>query len=306
MNFNTEATPARCRTTAWRIAGLLCLALMGLPAAAANLLSDIDYRLGDGLRIPATGLSLGGYATAGYERLQGRPARAAVDNLSLSVWWEGEGRWKVFAEFDSENTLGPRSPDIGEGRRYVALERMYVDYALTETTSIRAGKFLTPIGRWNLIHAAPLVWTTSRPMATTDVFPTNGRLPTAGHDIEYSVYVSNGNELHVNPALDPFSRALGVHLNVPMLSGTQLGLSYATFEQKKTGGENKQLVGLDFLWTRNRYEISGEGVYRFSGRGSDWDERGACRCPHGCTAWPATNRSARRSNRSPRSNGWSD
>jgi hypothetical protein len=142
MNFNTEATPARCRTTAWRIAGLLCLALMGLPAAAANLLSDIDYRLGDGLRIPATGLSLGGYATAGYERLQGRPARAAVDNLSLSVWWEGEGRWKVFAEFDSENTLGPRSPDIGEGRRYVALERMYVDYALTETTSIRAGKFL--------------------------------------------------------------------------------------------------------------------------------------------------------------------
>ena len=28
-------------------------------------------------------------------------------------------------------------------------------------------------GRWNLIHAAPLVWTTLRPLATSRLFPTS-------------------------------------------------------------------------------------------------------------------------------------
>ena len=281
MNSKTEIAPLRCHALATCMT-LSCLALVSMHAAAAASLSDIDYRLGDGLHIPSTGFTLGGYATAGYDKLRGAPASAGMDNLSLSVWWEGQGRWKLFAEFDSENTLGTRSNDIDDGQRYVALERMYADYALNGTTSIRIGKFLTPIGRWNLIHATPLVWTTSRPLSTSDVFPTNttglmvnGRLPTMGHDLEYSVYASNGRELAPNPALDTFSEALGAHLNMPLLSGMQLGVSYVTFEQKKSAGEHKQLVGIDVLWTRNRYEISAEGVYRFSGKGSAWDERGA-------------------------------
>jgi len=280
MNSKTDASPWRRHALAARWAALLWSAIAGMHTAAAAAFSDIDYRLGDGLHIPGTGLTLGGYATARYDRPANTPGSAALDNLSMSIWWESEGRWKFFAEFDSENTLG--SGDVDSGKPYVSLERMYLDYALNDTTSIRAGKFLTPIGRWNLVHATPLVWTTSRPLTTSDVFPTNatglmvnGRLHTAGHDLEYSVYASNGSELHPNPALDTFSKVFGAHLNVPTLSGVQLGLSYATFEQKQSEGEHKQLVGMDFLWTRNRYEVSAEGVYRFSGKGSAWDERGA-------------------------------
>ncbi len=261
----------------------LALALACMHAVAGDsALSDINYRLGDGLPLGNTGFTLGGYATASYANLRRAPARTALDNLSLFVWWQGESRWKFFSELDYENVLAHPSSDVEGETRYLALERLYVDYAITDTTTIRAGKFLTPIGRWNLIHATPLVWTTSRPLVTTESFPTNatglmlnGTLPDVANGIEYSLYASKMGELRPNPVLDPFYEAVGAHVNVSVLTDGQIGFSYAAFEQKKTRDEKKQLVGVDFVWTRNRYELSGEGIYRFSDNGSDWDEKGA-------------------------------
>ena len=284
MIFVTEMPLLRwqallARTGVWLLAVFLALQMVVVSAAT---ISDIDYRLGEGLRIPDSGFKLGGYASAEYGSAPSQPASAALNNLSLSIWWEGEDRWKFFAEFDSENTVGSGNVGDSDGKSYISLERMYADYALNDKTSIRAGKFLTPVGRWNLVHAAPLVWTTSRPMAPSNVFPTNvtglmvnGRLSVAEHELEYSTYASNGSELHPNPAIDTFSKVFGLHLNLSMLPDSQLGLSYATFEQTRSEGEHKQLVGVDWLWTHKRYELSAEGVYRFSGKGSAWDERGA-------------------------------
>jgi hypothetical protein len=234
-----------------------------------NPLSDIDYRLGNGLHIPGLGLTLGGYATGAYENLQALPARAALDNFSISVWWEGSGRWKFFSEFDYENAISTRSA-IGEVEdRYLSLERFYVDYAANELTTLRAGKFLTPVGRWNLIHATPLVWTTSRPLVTTMAFPTNvtglmvsGTFPAAESAIEYSIYGSNGNELRPNPALDTFHEALGMRVVAPLPNGVELGFSYVSFEQEQSQDVRKDLFGLDFFWSQSRFEVSAEGVYR--------------------------------------------
>src|SRR5512143_2372220 len=204
-----------------------CGLMLGCAQAVAEdgAFSDINYRLGEGLRLADTGFSLGGYATASYEHLEHAPARTALDNLSLFVWWQGEGRWKFFSELDYENVVAHPSSDVPGEERYLALERLYVDYALNDTTTVRAGKFLTPIGRWNLIHATPLVWTTSRPFVTTEVFPTNatglmlnGTLPRFADGAEYSLYASNGNELRPNPALDPFREAIGAHLALPLFA----------------------------------------------------------------------------------------
>ena len=263
-----------------------CLVLAACQAAGdEEPLSDINYRLGEGFQIPGTGINLGGYATGTYDVPQDAPSRLALDNLSLFVWWDGDGRWKFFSELELENALSTRSSsrrDMRENNGYLSLERLYVDYALTDATDVRAGKFLTPIGHWNLIHATPLVWTTSRPLVTTLAFPTNmtgimvtQTLPNIGNGIEYSVYGSGGNDLHPNPAQDPFYSAVGAHVNFPLQTGSQLGFSYADFEQQKTRLERKQLVGVDFEWSRNRYEISAEAVYRSSDIGGAWDERGA-------------------------------
>ncbi len=254
---------------------LLCLVTATCEAAVdESPLSDVNYRFGDGFQIPGTGINLGGYATASYEDPPEAPQRLAIDNLSLFIWWEGDNRWKFFSELEYENALYSRSSDRTDMRQengYLSLERLYVDYALTDATEIRAGKFLTPIGYWNLVHATPLVWTTSRPMVTTLAFPTNmtgvmvtQTLPNIGNGIDYSIYGSGGNDLHPNPDLDTFSSAIGAHVDVPMVSGGQFGFSAADFEQNRTRPERKQLVGVDFEWSHDRYEISAETIYRFS------------------------------------------
>jgi hypothetical protein len=271
------------RIGASRILATFCLLFASLLAIAdENGLSLGSYRLGEGLRVGDTGLMLGGYATVINENLPHTPSRTALDNTSLFVWWEGDGHWKFFSELDYENVLANHSAAQEGDKRYLALERLYVDYAFSHTTNVRAGKFLTPIGRWNLIHATPLVWTTSRPLITTITFPTNvtglmvnGSLPRLGNGVEYALYGSTGSEIRPNPTLDPFNEVVGGHVTLPILEDGQLGFSYAAFEQKKSRGEQKQLAGLDFVWSRHRFEISGEGVYRFSDNGSGWDEKGA-------------------------------
>ena len=278
----TARKPRLLLLAAVRWLAILGLALAGFQASADETsFSDINYRLGEGLQVADTGFSLGGYATASYQNLAHAPSRIALDNLSLFVWWQGENRWKFFSELDFENVLASNAFGREGKDHYLALERLYVDYAISDTTTLRAGKFLTPVGRWNLIHATPLVWTTSRPLVTTRSFPTNatglmlnGTLPTVAHGTEYSLYASKGSELRPNPTLDPFYEAIGGHVAFPLLQDGQVGFSYASFEQKKTRDEKKQLVGLDFVWSRNRYELSAEGVYRFSDNGSAWDEKG--------------------------------
>jgi hypothetical protein len=103
----------------------------------------------------------------------------------------------------------------------------------------------------------------------------NGTLPTMAHGVEYSLYASKESELRPNPDLDPFHEAIGAHVTFPLLEDGQVGFSYASFEQEKVPGENKQLAGADFVWSRNRYDLSAEGVYRYSDIGNSWDERGA-------------------------------
>ncbi|HET8694070.1 MAG TPA: hypothetical protein VFM33_05335 [Aquabacterium sp.] len=259
--------------------GLTSLAQAQEEAAVSN---EVNYRLGDGFHIPDSNWRLGGYATASHERLQDRVPRTSLDNVSLFVWWEGEGRWKLFSELDYENPISSRDEHTDDTHRYLALERLYADYAVSDTSTLRIGKFLTPIGRWNLMHATPLVWSTSRPLVTRHVFPTNATglmfsstIPMGPDGLEYAIYGSDGSDWRRNPEVDAFKQALGTHVSLPTWFGHKLGLSYATFEQERSPGERKQLLGFDYLWASRGYELSAEGVYRRSAQGHRWDERGA-------------------------------
>jgi hypothetical protein len=205
-----------------------------------------------------------------------------MDDLSLFVRWEGEGKLRMFSEFDLEE---PVTIEEGVGlttkHAYLALERLYLDYLYSEKLNLRGGKFLTPIGRWNLLHAAPLVWTTTRPLITEYTFPTNatgamayGTLPLFGTDIDYSIYTAIGNDWRPDPKLDPFNEAHGLHFNVPLGHAGQLGFSYTNFEQKSSVGERQNLVGFDYYWEHNRYEVVAEAVYRSSDEGASQDEKG--------------------------------
>ena len=263
---------------------LILLALLSghTTAWAEDTLAGADYQPGNGWQIPGTGFRLGGYASAGMENDRHRNTNIGLDDFSLFVHWESDGKLRLFSELDLEKpVMWEQSSGLTTNHAYLALERLYADYLYSENINFRAGKFLTPIGRWNVIHAAPLVWTTSRPLITEHTFPTNatgamayGTLPVMGHEIDYSVYTAIGNEWRPDPKLDPFEEAYGLHLTMPTTNLGEFGVSYANFEQKGNIGERKNLLGMDYFWSRNRYEISAEMVYRLSDEGHRSDEKG--------------------------------
>jgi len=269
--------------TCLRLLAMLLATSGAMNAACADDDAPIrlgDYELGRGLALGGTGATLGGYATARYQDPEGGTGQLSLDHLSMMLWWEGAGRFRFFTEVDLQKGVATRR-DTPDDDSFLSLERIYVDYVATDSVTLRAGKYLTPIGRWNQIHADPLVWTTSRPMVTDQVFPSTatgvmvlGTVPLLAIGLDYQVFVEAGSDRRPTPNEDPFSEARGLHLNAPLTPELQIGLSLASFEQEDMPNDHKQLVGLDFLWTQRRWELSGEGVYRSSSLGADNAEYG--------------------------------
>lgn len=242
-----------------------------------------DYYPGQGWQVPGTGLKLGGYVTGSFENIRHSPAAFAIDDLSLFAHWESQGKLRLFSEVTLESPVVYQPEDDTISRHsYLTLERLYADYLYSDGLNFRAGKFLTPIGRWNVIHAGPLEWTTSRPLVTERSFPTNatgamifGTVPVFGKSVDYSIYSAIGNDWRPDPKLDPFEDAYGLHVSVPISAAAELGVSLVSFEQKDSSSERRKLWGLDYFWSRNRYELTAEVAYRYSEDGGPFDERGA-------------------------------
>ena len=266
---------------------LICTALLaaalgfGQNATAAEGDESLlgDYQPGQGLHIPDTGLTVGGYLTGVYA--EHTSPTITLSNASLLFWWEGEGRLKLFSEVDFENGLDRQGSFQSSTGQDLSLERLYADYALFDSLTVRLGKFLTPIGRWNQIHADPLVWTTSRPLITEVAFPTNatglmllGSSNVMGKSYDYSLYVASSGDLDPTPNVDPFKRALGARVNVTVSDALQIGASAASFEQRSDRGQDRNLVGLDFLYQSHGYEVMSEALYRLSEHTPSGNDKG--------------------------------
>ncbi len=275
--------PRRRRIPAgFAAAGMLLMSLLVTVPGLAGDDGAPGYRLGQGVALAGTGVRIGGYAEAVAADPDGLEPVSSLDALSTFLSWDRGGRVSAFAELELERglRLGPGRDDLESEE--VVLERLYLDYAHDDARRLRVGKFLTPIGRWNTVHAAPLTWTTSRPLITEATFPTNatgamlhGVLPLLREGLEYAVYGSIGEELAPESGLDTFREALGVRLAAVLLPDFQLGLSYANFELESAGGTHRNLYGVDFAWQRGGAELSGEYVLRVVDRSAATrEERG--------------------------------
>jgi hypothetical protein len=260
---------------------MLCLIASMTAAADEDAARPAAYQPGRGWTVPDTDLTLGGYASAGVSKLEDQPWSLDLSHLSLFLWWQSQSRLKFFSESELEDFFHVQEHRTSTDHAHLDIERLYLDWEQADELKFRVGKFLTPIGRWNLVHAQPLVWTTSRPLTTEEAFPTNatgamvfGTLPEIGSGLDYSAYGSYIRELRQDPDEDAFTKAYGLRLSYPLGPLKQIGFSFANFEQKNEPGERKNLVGLDFGWARNGYEVSAEGIYRFSNMTSAADEKG--------------------------------
>ncbi|WP_133164379.1 hypothetical protein [Solimonas fluminis] len=277
------------RAAAWSLA-FACPAVLAQAveeqAAAVQGNPAPGYRLGQGIVLGDSGFTAGGYAVMAYDGTGGAPGdpdwRAGLDALSGFLWWDGGGRWQFFTEVELEDGFLATSDEITVDDAYLGLERFYFDYRYSDSLKLRLGKFLTPVGHWNLIHAAPLVWTTSRPLITEATFPVNatgamltGVLPWLPRGLEYSIYGSPGQELFPNPELDTFEEAYGLHLSTEILPQLSVGLSFVDFELDSSADQRRRLYGADFQWNWQRYELTGEFAYRITSlTNAERDEQG--------------------------------
>lgn len=259
-----------------RLIGALCAACLAPSASGASPSEPQGYALG------GNELTLGGYAAMAVADYIGHDPALDLSSLSLLLTWEGDSRWGFFGEVEVEHLVTANARDLAaDHERQLALERLYVNYLWSDALQFRAGKFLTPIGRWNVIHAAPLTWTTSRPLITASTFPPNatgamahGVLPAGGHALQWALYMSPGEELAVKEGADSFEEAYGLRLDYEIGFGLQLGTSLANFKQQREGGQHKHLLGLDFLWQHAGWELSGEWARRSNVGTSAADEHG--------------------------------
>ena len=271
------------------VVGMFCMLILDCVWLTCSLFaydlmppsSQWEYHLGQGLRVGNTGLTLGGYGSVRYEDLYHQSPQLTIGALSMFLSWDTGTRVRFFSETELEDLTVARGDKSFETRNHgIQIERLYADIYLFETATLRLGKFLTPVGRWNLIHADPLVWTTSRPLVTFQPFAPNttgamlyGNLQSLGKDLEYSVYLEFTDDLDSAQDEGPFNEAIGIHL-ATSLGPTEIGFSYAHFDRGEEHDEQQNLFGLDFLWIYRQLEVTGEFVYRVGIQGPDKDEWG--------------------------------
>ena len=259
-------------------------------AQAAEL--ALPYALGRGLRLPALDVTLAGYTSLRLRGLEDRDTRFNLHDLALFAIWEPAPRWTLFTEVEVEELIAIDGDGLRGDHAEVVVERLYADYAANATLTLRAGRFLTPFGRWNLLHADPLVWTVTRPLVTVLAIPDHvtgamlyGRRPLASGGLEYNAWSDASDEL--DPAhgeaefeefdlpgiQNDFNHAGGGQLHYRDDAGRlEVGASWASFDVAEGKGHH-HAFGIDGLYAVQRWELSSELVYRFNtaaGSRDDW------------------------------------
>jgi hypothetical protein len=213
---------------------------------------------------------LSGYTSAGVVLHRNQEAEAAINEISLIMTWQNDSRLSFFGELELERPLAWNdNQKFSRKEGHLDLERLYFDYNLSEKVNFRAGRFLTPHSRWNLLHAPPLVWTSTRPLATSLLFPegTNGimlfgALPYMNGAFEYKLFgelledqEKDGEELQ-------FEHVRGARFSLKTQS--DIGVSLLSFREKGIYAASYRMVGLDFLTYAKDIEISGEAFLRLN------------------------------------------
>ncbi len=248
------------------------------PVSVSAPVAALAYTPGRGLHLGDTGFSLGGYSNLNLERDEGGPARLGLDDLSFFLVWDPTPRFHLFTEQEVEDLF--LVDDHGHGgtnEKTFVVERLYGDFAASDNLNVRFGQFLTPVGRWNVIHAQPLVWTTSRPLVTSLAFAkqSNGAMlfgsffPAVG-SLTYTLYGQFLNPIAAESHVpQPADHSVGARLEYGSDRGASVGASYFSFTDT---GQWQHLGGLDMAWQHGPLELMGEFAYvgAPSGIGNQW------------------------------------
>lgn len=151
----------------------------------------------------------------------------------------------------------------------LVIERLYNDVLITPENTLRLGKFLAPINRWNLIHAAPLVWTSTRPLTSKE----SQANYITGLQIRHDFNVDSGNaiELYIQPAAEfnhkpssshprQYEMVIGSRWVINEDSDYYLG---AGFQHARIANsdEERNSISIDGYWEHNWFQLESELLF---------------------------------------------
>lgn len=215
-------------------------------------------------------VTVSGYANLTVSAPNRAPTSVELDDLSLFV--SGKfNRWlNPFLEAEIYNVpLWKEGDGLQFNSSLLVIERLYNDIQVTENDTFRAGKFLAPINHWNVIHAAPLVWTVNRPV--TSSYSRANYI--TGFNVRHDFDALSGHALEIywQPVEEFNPKSLSSHeRRYETVAGGRwiihedldyyLGVSFqhADVAQAK---ETRDSIGIDGNWQHKWFELESELLF---------------------------------------------
>jgi hypothetical protein len=143
---------------------------------------------------------VGGYMDFEYvnRRNEGSPSTMEVRRFVPFIYADISEHVKFASEIEFEHAIRANT-----GQNEISLEFATIDYLVNDKVNLRAGIVLLPIGKFNLLHDAPLRDLTDRPLVNQFIIPTvmaetgagayGTFYPTRRSKLDYEVYVTTGS-----------------------------------------------------------------------------------------------------------------
>ena len=225
---------------------------------------------------------LGGYTDASFRSVDGSNDRFETIRFVPFIYADVSDRIKVASELEIEHGGITGAADItsaatGQNVRLggdVKLEFATIDFLLRDEVNFRAGYVLLPLGKFNLVHDAPLQDLVDRPLVDTFVIPTTMTeagmgffgtfYPTEMSKLDYEVYITQGIK-----GMDRIGGTDRVFFD--SVNGTRGGRGRSFFRMDEDINENKAIVGRVAFSPFLGLEIGGSAYH------GAWDALGAGR-----------------------------
>lgn len=239
--------------------GLLFFSILSLQAQ--------DYQLGHGVKL-ADALNIGAYFSTEYEYKEDEE-KAKVDDIAFLMYGQIDERFSYLAELEAANfyEYDFKNHSSTDNTRF-QIERLYIDYMESDYLRLRAGKFITPIGYWNLEPINVLRDTTSNPLYSYTMFPkfvTGVNLSgytSLDESVQYNIFAQATRDLdeeYMNILNDHFFGAsLEKEFSPELTAGLSIG-EFVTLTKRRY-----IFVQCNAKYDAYPFKLFGEGVIRSS------------------------------------------
>jgi hypothetical protein len=242
---------------------LVCVSSLAMLCFASPLYADKTESWLDAVTVS-------GYAKLAANAPNRAPTAVELDDLSLFV--SGKfNRWlNPFMEAEAYKIpLWEESKGLQFNSVQLVIERLYNDIHLTEDDTLRAGKFLAPINHWNIVHAAPLVWTTTRPV--TSSYSRANYVTGVNFRHDFDALVGHALEVYWQPAAEFNPKPLTEHeRHYQTVAGARwivhedldyyLGVSFQHADVDKRN-ETRNSISVDANWQHKWFELESELLF---------------------------------------------